>query len=122
MGARGMNHGAGEYEVAVVGGAGHVGAPLAITLAVSGRQTLVYDINHDAVEKMARGELAFVEEGGEELLAEALARGRLGFCTSPDHIRQTVYVVLTIGTPVDEFHNPDLGCVVRCVDQLLPHL
>ena len=111
-----------QYHVAVVGGAGHVGAPLSITLAVAGIRTLVYDVNRAALDLMAKGRLGFTEEGGEELLAEAMSHGALGFATDPAGLEQVEYLIVTIGTPIDEFHNPDLNCVIRCIDQLLPHL
>lgn len=117
-----MSRSSDQFEVAVIGGAGHVGAPLAITLAARGIRTLAYDLNRAALKQMAQGRLLFAEEGGEELLAEALARGTLSFSTNPADLSQANHLIVTIGTPVDEFHNPDLQCVIRCIDQLLPHL
>jgi UDP-N-acetyl-D-mannosaminuronic acid dehydrogenase len=110
------------YEVAVVGGAGHVGAPLCITLARRGWRTLAYDLNRAALEQMARGELGFMEEDGADYLREVLAAGTLGVASSPELLRDVSYVVITIGTPVDEFHNPVLRLVTDCVTNLLPHL
>src|SRR5579884_2331849 len=117
-----MSQSVGEYKIAIVGGAGHVGAPLAITLALKGWPTLVYDINARAVEQMRQGRLGFTEEGGQELLERALKQGGLGFSTDPKDLQHVEYVIITIGTPVDEFHNPSLSLVIRCIDDLLPHL
>jgi len=117
-----MNQAGSGYEVAVVGGAGHVGAPLCITLAHNGWRTLAYDINQRALDLMARGQLGFMEEGGPELLREVLAAGTLGIARSPETLTQVEYVIITIGTPVDEFHNPILRVVTDCVAELLPYL
>ena len=111
-----------KYEVVVVGGAGHVGAPLSIVLAKKGFRTLIYDISHNALDTLAKGKLPFLEEGGEPLLKEVLAEGKLGFSNNVADIRGIPYLILTIGTPVDEFHNPVLRVLTDCMDTLLPHL
>jgi UDP-N-acetyl-D-mannosaminuronic acid dehydrogenase len=111
-----------NYDVVVVGGAGHVGAPLSIVLAEKGLQTLIYDISQKALDVLAKGTLPFLEEGGEPLLKEVLAGRKLGFSNEVGDIRGIPYVVLTIGTPVDEFHNPVLRVLTDCMDALLPYL
>jgi UDP-N-acetyl-D-mannosaminuronic acid dehydrogenase len=110
------------YEAVVVGGAGHVGAPLSIVLADKGFRTLIYDISQGALDILAQGKLPFAEEGGEPLLKKVLAERMLGFSKDVAAIRGIPYVILTIGTPVDEFHNPVLRVLTDCMDTLLPHL
>jgi len=111
-----------KYDVAVVGGAGHVGAPLSIVLASKGFRTLIYDLSQKAMDTLAKGELPFLEEGGESLLKVVLAADSLGFSNDVASIRGIPYVILTIGTPVDEFQNPVLRVLTDCMDALLPHL
>ncbi len=111
-----------EYDVAVVGGAGHVGIPLSLVLADSGLRVLIYDLNRAALSELEAGRLPFIEEGGEALLQKVLAANSLGFSESPGDLRGIPVIVVTIGTPIDEFHNPDIGLLTRCVDALLPHL
>jgi UDP-N-acetyl-D-mannosaminuronic acid dehydrogenase len=110
------------YDVVVVGGAGHVGAPLSIVLATKGFRTLIYDLSQPAMDTLAKGKLPFLEEGGEPRLQEVLAQGKLGFTRDVSAIRGVPYVVLTIGTPIDEFHNPVLRVLTECMDTLLPYL
>ena len=111
-----------KYDVCIVGGAGHVGIPLAVLLAHTGHRVLIHDLNRDSMATLASGRLPYIEEDAEELLREALASKRLGFSTEPSSIRDVPYVVLTIGTPVDEFQNPELRTITRCIDELLPHM
>jgi UDP-N-acetyl-D-mannosaminuronic acid dehydrogenase len=91
-------------------------------LAKKGFRTLIYDISHNALDTLAKGKLPFLEEGGEPLLKEVLAEGKLGFSNNVADIRGIPYLILTIGTPVDEFHNPVLRVLTDCMDTLLPHL
>jgi UDP-N-acetyl-D-mannosaminuronic acid dehydrogenase len=109
-------------EVCIVGGAGHIGAPLGILLADRGLRTVLYDRNADALAVLAGGRLPFREDGGLAILRRALASGRLGFTTSPAAVAGAPHVVITIGTPIDEFHNPSLRVLTDCLDTLLPYL
>lgn len=113
---------ASKPEVVVVGGAGHVGAPLAIVLAHHGMPTLIHDLSVKAMDVLAKGELPFLEEGGEPLLKDVLAKKMLTFSPDPASVGGVPYVIVTIGTPIDEFHNPMLGVVQQCIDALVPHL
>ncbi len=110
------------YDACVVGGAGHVGAPLAIVMATHGLRTLVYDVNLRSLATLQRGEMPFIEEGAESQLRAAIATGALGFTSDASHIAGIPVLVVTIGTPIDEFHNPMLRVVTQCIDQLLPYL
>src|SRR5258707_9246878 len=95
-----------SYDVGVVGGAGHVGAPLSVVLACRGLRTLIYDVNDAAVRSILAGSFPFIEERGEATLREALATGRLSGSSRREDVTQAETVVLTIGTPIDEFQNP----------------
>ena len=68
------------------------------------------------------GEMPFLEEGGEEALKRVLKSRTLGFSSSPADIKDIPFVIITIGTPVDEFQNPEVRRVTDCIDALLPYL
>ena len=44
------------------------------------------------------------------------------FTHAPEQISRGGPVIVTIGTPVDEFLNPVRSVVQSCIDGLLPHL
>ena len=114
--------GAKTADVTVVGGAGHVGIPLVLALAEAGLTVNINDLNETALATLRSGKLPFIEHGAAPLLARALAGNKLLFTSSPDAIDRTGPVVITIGTPVDEFLNPVQKEVQNCVDSLLPHI
>ncbi len=109
-------------DVTVVGGAGHVGIPLVLALAESGLRVNVNDLNKGTLEVLKSGRLPFTEYGAEELLSAALAANKLVFTSSPSEISTRGPVIVTIGTPIDEFLNPIRQVVQDCIDSLLPHL
>jgi UDP-N-acetyl-D-mannosaminuronic acid dehydrogenase len=108
--------------VTVVGGAGHVGIPLVLCFADRGFDVVINDRNPRALDMLKQGELPFIEDGAQPLLERALARGALRFGDRPQDIAETGPVIVTIGTPVDEFLNPVVSAVKDCIDELLPHI
>jgi UDP-N-acetyl-D-mannosaminuronic acid dehydrogenase len=109
-------------DVTVVGGAGHVGIPLVLALAEAGARVNVNDLNQESLATLKSGRLPFIEHGAESVLAKALASKRLVFTASPDQISTGGPVIITIGTPVDEFLNPVRQVVQDCIDAMLPRL
>ncbi len=109
-------------DVTVVGGAGHVGIPLALSFANRGLHVMINDLNEPALEQLRSGVVPFTEHGAEDLLRQALEKGRLSFSSRNSEVPATGAVILTIGTPVDEFLNPLLKVIKACIDALLPHL
>ena len=111
-----------DADLTVIGGAGHVGIPLVLAFAESGLKVNVNDINVDALGILKSGRLPFIEHGAEDLLAKALAAGRLIFTASSKEISPGMPLIVTIGTPIDEFLNPVRKVMQDCVDALLPQM
>jgi UDP-N-acetyl-D-mannosaminuronic acid dehydrogenase len=91
-------------------------------MATHGIRTLVHDIDAKALDTIAGGRLPFLDEGGEPALRAALDAGMLGFTSDYAATRGIPVIIVTIGTPIDEFHNPVLRAVTDCIDQLIPYL
>jgi UDP-N-acetyl-D-mannosaminuronic acid dehydrogenase len=109
-------------DVIVVGGGGHVGLPLSLMLANSGRNVGIYDTSQATVDRICAGEMPFLEDGAEELLGEVLASGRLTVSARPELLCDVDEVIVVIGTPIDEFLNPSMAIFERAVDELAPYL
>jgi len=109
-------------RVAVVGGAGHVGLPLAVMFASRGAEALVVDINAQAVELVNAGTSPFDEPGMHDVLQNVRREGRLRATTDAAELSTSEYVVIVVGTPVNEYLSPDPGVVTSTVEELVPHL
>ena len=109
-------------DVVVVGGCGHVGLPLALSLADSGYRVGIDDIDAAKIEQVKSGSVPFLETGAEELLRRLLPTGRLEFAANPSLLERTDTVILVIGTPIDEFMNPSVRIFDHVIDELIPHL
>jgi UDP-N-acetyl-D-mannosaminuronic acid dehydrogenase len=93
-----------------------------LAFAEAGLTVNINDLNEATLATLRSGKLPFIEHGAAPLLARALAGNKLLFTSSPGAIDRTGPVVITIGTPVDEFLNPVQKEVQNCVDSLLPHI
>ncbi len=112
----------GRVDVAVVGGCGHVGLPLALAFASRGLKVAVYDISQAAVELVNSGRMPFQEPGADKVLVEVLANGRFGVGTDPSVLGTADNVVVVIGTPIDKHLNPEALGVPQEIEKLAPHL
>ncbi|MDR2020583.1 MAG: nucleotide sugar dehydrogenase [Treponema sp.] len=91
-------------KIAVIG-LGYVGLPLARLFSTK-YKTIGFDINRERVKTLMSGHDATMEVP-DDLLQPALQKGLL--CTSDiDHIRDCDFYIVSVPTPVDENHNPDL--------------
>lgn len=111
-----------QYDLCVVGGAGHIGLPFALVYAKHGLNVVIYDINKKSLETISSGIVPFMESGAEELLNQALATGNLDFSDNPEVVGRSKNVVITIGTPVDEFLNPEFKGIRATFETLFPFL
>lgn len=109
-------------DVCVIGGGGHVGLPLALTFADCGLSTVIYDISSRVVETIRAGRVPFREEDAEEILRRTLASGLLEVDSTPAHLSSCEFVVLIVGTPVDEHLNPNFSAMQRALEQCASEL
>ena len=103
-------------DVGIIGGCGHVGLPLALIFADGGQKTVIFDINRAAVDQVRSGQMPFNEEGAPEMLTRVLQQGTLEVCVDPKLLADCRYLVLIIGTPVDEHLNPTFTGIFRALE------
>lgn len=108
-------------RIAVLGGCGHVGLPLALKFAEKGNQVTIVDINEDAVAAITRGEFPFLEHGGEALLRAYMGKN-LRATTDMAAVGEAEVIVCIVGTPIDEHLNPQVEKLIGLVHDLRPHL
>ena len=111
-----------DLDAVIVGGCGHVGLPLALSLADCGYKVGINDIDQAKIEMVRAGQVPFRETGAEALLRKMLPTGRLELSRDPAMLERTRVVVLVIGTPIDEFMNPSVRIFDRVLDELTPHI
>jgi UDP-N-acetyl-D-mannosaminuronic acid dehydrogenase len=108
-------------RIVIVGGCGHVGLPLGVSLANLDCEVIAYDINENSVDLVNTGSPPFLEEGLELSLKSALKNG-FRATTNPAVIKSAEVVIMIIGTPLDENLDPDLEIVFTAMNDISDHL
>jgi UDPglucose 6-dehydrogenase len=103
-------------------GCGYLGAVHAVAMAALGHDVIGLDIDPHKIELLSSGHAPFFEPGLEDLLAEALASGRLRFSTDTAEAATARVHFIAVGTPQSADGSAHLGFVDEAVDGLLPHL
>ncbi len=111
-----------SLDVAVIGGCGHVGLPLAIAFAERGATVGIYDVDAGSVSAVNAAEMPFTEPGAGPALKRAIAEDRLTATTDPAIVGRAEHVIVVIGTPVDNHLNPDQEAVIRALMGCQQHL
>ena len=110
------------YDISVIGGLGHVGLPLSIALANTGKKVCIYDINEKVYKDVSNGIIPFYEENMEDMLKKVLKDQTLSLSLKPDVIKDSKIVIIIVGTPVDEHLNPTFSNIKRMIDELVPYI
>ena len=111
-----------KFDVAIVGGLGHVGLPLGITFADCGLKVCLYDVNKENAEQVRKGILLFIEYGAEPVLKKVLENKTLTVSTNPNDLSDAKYIIIAIGTPVDEYLNPKTRQFLEIINGLKNYL
>lgn len=68
------------------------------------------------------GTMPHREAGAQEVLEATLASGRLSATNDPRSVGSAEYLIVVIGTPVDEHLNPDPQAVLTAIESVGEHL
>ena len=108
----------------VVFGVGRVGLPLALVLADKGFDVSGIDIDPARVAFLQSKKMPFLEEGADELLQKHI--GKKFKIYSSDHIKESLaenkYIILTLGTPIDQTYSPDHSQIEKLFSELIPFI
>ncbi|WP_315914139.1 UDP-glucose/GDP-mannose dehydrogenase family protein [Arthrobacter sp. lap29] len=109
-------------QISVIG-CGYLGAVHAACMADLGHTVVGVDVDVTKVDALNAGIAPFFEPGMPEMLADALASGRLTFTTDIAAVKDCKVHFLTVGTPQRKNEKAaDLTFVNGAIEALLPHL
>lgn len=107
-------------RVAIVG-LGRVGLPLALYLATRGHEVQGIETNRETLRRIQDRQMPFLEEGGPETLSAELGR-RFHASADLGVVGGVDVILITLGTPVDEFNNPIFTPIENLLRDMAPHL
>jgi len=106
------------FDLAIVGGLGHVGLPMGLVFAHKGLQVALYDLNEEKAARIRQGRMPFIEHGAAPILEEVLRRKTLHVSSAPGVVSRARLVMIAVGTPIDANLNPNLRALLEVIDQL----
>jgi UDP-N-acetyl-D-mannosaminuronic acid dehydrogenase len=112
-----------KCDVVIIGGLGHVGLPLGLAFAEKGLKVCLYDTNKKNAELVENGIMPFIEYGADPILKK-LVKKKDALTVSSDirSVSQAQYIIVAIGTPVDEYLNPNVRVFLEFFKELKKHL
>jgi len=84
--------------------------------------TCLYDINKKNYNIIKQGKMPFIEYGAEILLKKNLKNKKLHLSLNLKDIAKAKNIIITIGTPVDEYLNPKTKYFVEIFNKMIPYL
>src|SRR5439155_23486242 len=90
-----------------------------LAFARKGFQVDLVDTSAERATQVNRGEMPFHEDDADALLKEALRAGLLKATTDTSVLEDASAIIVTIGTPVDEYLDPSVCEFDRSLGQLL---
>ena len=102
-------------------GIGRVGLPLALVFADKGFKVYGIDVNREMITLLKKGKMPFIEEKAGTLLKKHINKN---FIPTSDSsiVGKSDYVILTLGTPVDDNMNPSLIQIDSALKSISPYL
>ena len=111
-----------DFDVVIVGGLGHIGLPLGLAFADKNLKVCLYDVDQKKAESVKNGIMPFIEYGAEEILHKALKNSTLHISNDIGSVSKAKYVIVAIGTPIDEYLNPKVRQFLEFFSNLKKHL
>ncbi|MDN5685484.1 MAG: UDP-N-acetyl-D-mannosamine dehydrogenase [Brachybacterium sp.] len=100
-------------------GLGYIGLPTAAVLAQAGKRVIGVDVKQENVDAINAGQVPFVEEGLETVVAGCVAKGKLSAQTETP--KADAYIV-SVPTPFKGDHDADLSYIEAAARGIAPQL
>ena len=97
-----------KRHISIIGGAGHVGFPLGLILSSKNFYVNLIDKDELNLKKINSGLSPFIEEGSQKLLKKMLKLKRIKATSNLDEIKRSKYIIICIGTPIDNNLIPEI--------------
>lgn len=95
-----------KNTISIIGGAGHIGFPLGLAFANKNFLVNLIDLNTKNLDKIKKGQVPFYEINAKKILDKCLKKNKLFFYNDISAITNSKFVIICIGTPVDENLKP----------------
>ena len=96
-----------KKNISIIGGAGHIGLPLALAFAEKKFNVHLIDKNKKNLNLIKSSKMPFLEFGAEKSLSKALKKKSLFFETNLENLSISKFIIICIGTPINSKLKPN---------------
>jgi len=111
-----------KRKISIIGGAGHVGFPLGLIFSSKGYKVSLVDKNEENIRKINKGAPPFLEDGSKFLLKKMLKYKRIKATNKIHDVKNSKYIIICIGTPIDKNLDPKLKNFLNFFKSLKNHI
>ena len=95
-----------KKDIGIIGGAGHIGLPLALAFARKKKKVIIYDINHKNLKKIQKNQIPFREEKASEILKKF--KKNIELSSNINSLIECKFIIICIGTPINKNLKPEV--------------
>ena len=107
-----------KSNISIIGGAGHVGFALGLIFSSKGFKVSLIDKNKSNIKKINSGKIPFLEENSQKLLKTMIKKKRIYATNQLRKVIESKFIIVCIGTPINNKLNPNLRGFINFFYQL----
>ena len=107
-----------KSNISIIGGAGHVGFALGLIFSSKGFNVSLIDKNRSNIKKINSGKIPFLEENSQKLLKTMIKKKRIYATNQLRKVIESKFIIVCIGTPINNKLNPNLRGFINFFYQL----
>ena len=97
-----------KNKISVIGGTGHVGAPLGLVFSSKGYNVTLIDKDKNNINKINNGIMPYLEEGSPKLLKNMVLKKKIFATDKLSEVKKSQFIIVCIGTPINSQLKPNL--------------
>ena len=107
-----------KSNISIIGGAGHVGFALGLIFSSKGFNVSLIDKDRSNIKKINSGKIPFLEENSQKLLKTMIKKKRIYATNQLRKVIESKFIIVCIGTPINNKLNPNLRGFINFFYQL----
>ena len=107
-----------KSNISIIGGAGHVGFALGLIFSSKGFKVSLIDKHKLNIKRINSGKIPFLEESSQKLLKTMIKKKRIYATNQLRKVIESKFIIVCIGTPINNKLNPNLRSFINFFYQL----
>ena len=105
-------------HISIIGGAGHIGLPLALAFSQKNLKIHLIDKNKKNLNLIQNNIMPFLEIGAEKILNRGLKKKLFFFEDNLNFMLKSKFIIICIGTPINNHLKPNLNNFFKLIKKI----